>query len=221
MDAVSPDVDVVHPPDRSRPAKARCSPCRVWVSRAITGADRPAELPRNWPSAGPKSEVDSPCRYSSGSTSVTFGLLRHQAGRIAEANRARSPVAGSTRLSFTLPTGVGAPILLENQKITGRVRPLLAGQPLRLAIHRFQALLARRPARGVRHGAGPAGRAVGLGRLPDQYDRRFDGDTGDTANSRLNRVRRCRTCRCCWAVGTAVATTQAPLRPGVGSRRTA
>jgi len=31
--------------------------------------------------------------------------------------------------------------LLEDQKITGRVRPLQAGQPLQLAIHRFQALL--------------------------------------------------------------------------------
>jgi HEAT repeat protein len=34
----------------------------------------------------------------------------------------------------TLPTGVGAPILLESLKITGRVRPLQV-------IHRFQALL--------------------------------------------------------------------------------
>ena len=65
----------------------RCSAFQVSVSLVITGADRPAELPRNWPSAGTKSPVDSPCRYSSGNTSVIFGVLRHQGGRIAEANR--------------------------------------------------------------------------------------------------------------------------------------
>ena len=67
----------------------------------ITGADRPAPLPRNWASAGTKSPVESPCRYSSGSTSVTCGVLRAHAGKIAELNRARSPVAGSARLSLT------------------------------------------------------------------------------------------------------------------------
>jgi hypothetical protein len=67
----------------------------------ITEADSPAAEPRNCPSAGTKSPVDSPCRYSSGSTPVTFGVLRAQAGKIAEENRARSPVTGSVRLSFT------------------------------------------------------------------------------------------------------------------------
>jgi hypothetical protein len=33
--------------------------------------------------------------------SVIFGVLRTQGGRIAEENRLRSPVSGSTRLSFT------------------------------------------------------------------------------------------------------------------------
>ena len=42
-----------------------------------------------------------PCRYISGSTSATFGLLRHHGGRIALRNRARSPVTGSTRRSST------------------------------------------------------------------------------------------------------------------------
>ena len=79
----------------------RCSAFQVSVSLLITGADRPAELPRNWPSAGTKSPVESPCRYSSGSTSVIFGVLRHQAGRIAEENRHRSPVCGSVRRSLT------------------------------------------------------------------------------------------------------------------------
>jgi hypothetical protein len=67
----------------------------------ITEADRPAEEPRNWPSAGPKSPEDSPCRYSSGNTSLIFGVFRHQGGRIAEVNLARSPVSGSTRRSLT------------------------------------------------------------------------------------------------------------------------
>ena len=60
----------------------------------ITGADSPAVEPRNCPSAGTKSPVDSPCRYSSGNTSVIFGVLRHHGGRIAEANRRRSPGVG-------------------------------------------------------------------------------------------------------------------------------
>ena len=67
----------------------------------ITGPDRPAGEPGNWLSAGTKSPDDRPCRYSSGSTSVTFGVLRAQAGKIAERNRCRSPVAGSVRLSLT------------------------------------------------------------------------------------------------------------------------
>jgi hypothetical protein len=32
----------------------------------ITGPDSPAVEPRNWPSAGTKSPLDSPCRYSGG-----------------------------------------------------------------------------------------------------------------------------------------------------------
>jgi hypothetical protein len=32
---------------------------------------------------------------------VIFGVLRHQGGKIAEANRFRSPVSGSVRLSLT------------------------------------------------------------------------------------------------------------------------
>jgi hypothetical protein len=71
------------------------------VSRVITAADSPADEPRNWPSAGTKSPLDSPCRYSSGSTSVIFGVFRHHGGKIAEANRIRSPVAGSVRLPLT------------------------------------------------------------------------------------------------------------------------
>ena len=67
----------------------------------ITGADSPALEPKNAARAGAKSPVDSPCRYSSGSTSVTFGLLRHHGGKTTERNRTRPPFAGSTRRSST------------------------------------------------------------------------------------------------------------------------
>jgi hypothetical protein len=67
----------------------------------MTGADNPAPEPKNASSAGTKSPVDSPCRYSSGSTSATLGLLRHHGGSSTERNRARSPVTGSTRRSST------------------------------------------------------------------------------------------------------------------------
>ncbi len=68
----------------------------------ITGADSPAAEPKNPSSAGAKSPVDSPCRYNSGSTSATFGLLRHHGGKTTERNRARAPVTGSTLRSSTL-----------------------------------------------------------------------------------------------------------------------
>jgi hypothetical protein len=71
------------------------------VSRVITAGDSPAEEPRNWPRTGTKSPPDRPCRYSSGSTSVIFGVFRAHGGKIAEANRTRSPVARSLRLSLT------------------------------------------------------------------------------------------------------------------------
>ncbi|GAA2757256.1 hypothetical protein GCM10009872_26160 [Actinopolymorpha rutila] len=36
--------------------------CQSFVKRVITEADRPWLVPRNWVSAGPKSEEDRPCR---------------------------------------------------------------------------------------------------------------------------------------------------------------
>ncbi len=82
-------------PDRSRAANARASSCHWLVSRVIVVAESPAPEPRNCSRAGGvKSLVDSPCRYSSGSTSLICGDLRAQAGRIAEENRFRSPVSG-------------------------------------------------------------------------------------------------------------------------------
>ena len=83
----------------------------------ITAADRPAEEPRNWPSAGTKSPDDRPCRYSSGSTSVIFGVLRAHGGKIAEENRFRSPVSGSVRLSLTRGTVTSiAPALVSTSR---------------------------------------------------------------------------------------------------------
>ena len=54
-----------------------------------------------------KSPVDRPCRYNKGNTSATCGDLRAHAGRIADANRCRCPVASSTRRSLTLGAFTG------------------------------------------------------------------------------------------------------------------
>jgi hypothetical protein len=80
---------------------AAASALQVSVSFVTVEDDSPALLPRNCPSAGTKSPDDRPCRYSSGSTSLTWGVLRAHGGRIAEENRIRCPVPGSVRLSFT------------------------------------------------------------------------------------------------------------------------
>ena len=83
----------------------------------ITAGDRPAELPRNWPSAGTKSPLDRPCRSSSGSTSVIFGVFRAHGGTIAELNRFRSPVSGSVRLPLTHGTVTSiAPALVSTSR---------------------------------------------------------------------------------------------------------
>ena len=77
-------------------------------------------MPRNCVNAGPKSELDRPCRYSSGSTTpATRGDLRPHAGRIAEANRFRSPVAGSVRLSLTrgARTGTGPAAVITSRSL--------------------------------------------------------------------------------------------------------
>ena len=73
----------------------------LWAKFSAVAADNPASEPRNCSKAGAKSELDSPCRYSSGNTSATFGDFLAHAGRIADANRRRSPVASSIRLSLT------------------------------------------------------------------------------------------------------------------------
>src|SRR5713101_4006361 len=81
--------------------KWRCSSWHWVVRRVITDAERPAELPKNPSSAGTKSPLDMPRKYSSGSTSVTFGDFRHHGGTIELLNWHRSPVSGSTRPSST------------------------------------------------------------------------------------------------------------------------
>ena len=88
------------------------------MSRVITAADSPADEPRNWPRAGTKSPLDSPCKYKSGSTSVTFGVLRAHGGKIAEENRCRPPVAASVRLSLTRGTVTStAPALVSTSRL--------------------------------------------------------------------------------------------------------
>src|SRR5512132_1820438 len=98
MDPVHPAVDVVGALQRPLVERGGVV-CHCAVSRVIVAADRPAEEPRNCSNAGPKSELDKPCRYSSGITSATCGDFLAHAGRIAEENRLRSPVSASMRLS--------------------------------------------------------------------------------------------------------------------------
>jgi hypothetical protein len=66
----------------------------IGQGEELLAADNPAPEPRNCSSAGPKSPVDSPCGYSSGSTSLTCRDFRAQAGRIAEENRCRHQFPG-------------------------------------------------------------------------------------------------------------------------------
>ena len=70
------------------------SSCQSLVNLVIVAADRPWLVPRNCVNAGPKSELDRPCRYCTGSTSATRGDLRAHAGRIAQEDEAaRAPGA--------------------------------------------------------------------------------------------------------------------------------
>ena len=85
--------------------KWRCSSCHWVVRRVITDADRPADEPKNPPSAGAKSPLDMPARYINGNTSVTFGDLRHHGGTIELLNW--QPLTGlADRLACRSP---GAP----------------------------------------------------------------------------------------------------------------
>ena len=84
------------------------SACHWAVSRVITDADSPAAAPKKPSSAGMKSPELIPCRYSKGSTSATFGLLRHHGGRMTLRNLALVPVTGSTRRSSTRGAATGS-----------------------------------------------------------------------------------------------------------------
>src|SRR6266571_2571161 len=119
--------------DRSRSAKAANSASQEAVSREITEADRPASVPKNSARAGAKSLVDSPCRYSSGSSSVTFGERRAYGGRIIDWKRSRCPVASSIRRSFTRGARTGtapATVVTSRSRATPlrvtRARPRLS-----------------------------------------------------------------------------------------------
>ena len=92
---------------RDRLLNTVASSCQSLVNLVIVAAESPWLVPRNWVNAGAKSEDDRPCRYSSSSTSATRGDFLAHAGRIAEPNRFRSPVASSTRLSLTRGSRTG------------------------------------------------------------------------------------------------------------------
>src|SRR3954470_624180 len=81
--------------------KARWSSCHWRVRRVIADGDNPADVPKNPSNAGVKSPDDMPCKYINGSTSTTFGDVRHHGGTIDDLNCIRFPLAGSTRWSFT------------------------------------------------------------------------------------------------------------------------
>src|SRR5439155_22769178 len=95
---------------------------QLAASRVIAAADSPAPDPKYSSRAGTKSEVDSPCRYSRGRTSATFGERRTYGGRIELRNLDRLPVAGSTRASSTRGALTSiAPA--EVVTVRGRTRP--------------------------------------------------------------------------------------------------
>ena len=98
---------------------ASASSCHWAVSRVVVAADRPAADPRNCSNAGPKSLLDSPCKYSGGSTSATCGDLRAHAGRIAEQNRRRCAVSASMRRSLTrgARTGTGPAAVITSRSL--------------------------------------------------------------------------------------------------------
>jgi hypothetical protein len=93
------------------------SPWQSLDDLMIVAVDSPWLVPRDCVNAGPKSELDRPCRYSSGSTSATRGDLRTHAGTIAEAHRFRSSVAGAVHLSLArgARTGTGRAAVISSR----------------------------------------------------------------------------------------------------------
>jgi hypothetical protein len=72
VDPIREAVHIVHLGEITLLEASR-SACHWVVSRVMTEADSPAAEPNSSVNAGTKSELDSPCRYNSGSTSATFG----------------------------------------------------------------------------------------------------------------------------------------------------
>jgi hypothetical protein len=83
------------------------------VRQQIVDADSPALEPKKPSNAGPKSPVDRPRRYSSGSTSVTFGERRMYPGSNAELNLSPSRWS-STRGAFT--STMPAPVITDRPR---------------------------------------------------------------------------------------------------------
>ena len=100
----------------------------------------------------------------------------------------------------TLPTGVGAPVLLEGLKMIGRVRPLLA-------LHRHPIFL---PSSGGRCGRRFCGAREGFGRVEQLAGLQA---VVEAAEVRLNRLR---IAAACLSPGRA-ATVVVRWAPGEGS----
>ena len=113
----------IHRPSspHSRPGQVplpnACRSAGHWVhSQVMTKADNPNGEPNNSVSAGTKSELDSPGRYSSASTAATLGLRQHQHGRstfgTASTHRSPGPLTGhppaGARLDLAHAGGAGA-----------------------------------------------------------------------------------------------------------------
>ena len=159
---VGPHVHVVPVGQVAADEGLAARPATATVSRVITDADSPAADPKNSVQRRRRSRrVDMPCRYSNGSTSATFGLLRHHGGRIELRNRTRSPVAGSTRRSFTR----GAAHLDRARPRRDRARP---GVPV--AHHQPPAALvhARLPARRCTPSTSASSAAASIRRAPSR-----------------------------------------------------
>ena len=86
----------------------------------ITEAESPAAEPKNSARAGAKSPEDMPCRYISGSTSVTLGLRRHHGVRIW----LRNPAI----------TGLGIDPAVAHPRRLHLDRPGAGGDPARLGV---------------------------------------------------------------------------------------
>jgi hypothetical protein len=158
VDAVDPYVHIVGACQRAFRERCRLG-LPLFGEPVDRGGGQAVPVPRNCSNADAKSLVDSLCRYSSGSTSDTFGDLRDQAGRIDEANRFRSPVTGSTRLSSTCGwrTCTAPAAVTTSRELWW---------PLRSTSRRPRSSISCHPAGQHRGRSGPPSRATGHPRPP-------------------------------------------------------